>query len=541
LYPQDRSNQQELLNILPRAGAAFNDNSLEHLPTCHPETRVQLLQNIEDWSSDSRGHTIFWLRGLAGTGKSTIARTLASRLHEKQRLAGSFFFARGQGDRGRGKMFFTTLAFQLSAQSDYLGYIISEAINSNQDIINKKFHEQWRQLIYKPLQDCPLHEPRVVVIDALDECNSEQDVQELLKVISQVKDDTDCMLRFFITSRPEIPVKHGFDRMAYINFHDYALHDMDIGIVNQDIKTYLKSELKEIDRKYSGTDRDWPGQKEVDRLAGRAGKFFIYAATASRFIDQGGSSLFEERLIEILEDDSDGLEEIDKMYTQVLDHSIPANLRAKEERLFFERFQCIVGTIVLLFRPLTMLALGELLSRPGYMAPSHVTIDVDVIRRMLPPLGSILDIPKDDNATIQTFHLSFRDFLLNKERCTRKGFRVYEKKAHVYLVDCCINLMSAMLKKDICSLQEPGALSSELRSRKLDKHLPAHIQYACQYWVYHLKESGDSIDDGGRVHNFLQCHFLHWLEALGWMGKASEGIQAILSLEAYILVSYLRL
>jgi hypothetical protein len=130
------------MNWLPRASAAFSDNSLEHQPTCHPETRVQLLQDIENWSSDSQGRIIFWLKGLAGTGKSTIARTVASRLHKKQRLAGSFFFARGQGDRGRAKMFFTTLAFQLSAQSDYLGYTIAEAINTDRDIINKKFHEQ---------------------------------------------------------------------------------------------------------------------------------------------------------------------------------------------------------------------------------------------------------------------------------------------------------------------------------------------------------------------------------------------------------------
>ena len=32
---------------------------------------------------------------------------------------------------------------------------------------------------------------------------------------------------------------------------------------------------------------------------------------------------------------------------------------------------------------------------------------------------------------------------------------------------------------------------------------------------------------------------VHWLEALGWIGKASEGIQVILSLEAHVPVSYL--
>ena len=40
-------------------------------------------------------------------------------------------------------------------------------------------------------------------------------------------------------------------------------------------------------------------------------------------------------------------------------------------------------------------------------------------------------------------------------------------------------------------------------------------------------------------HLFHNTHLLHWLEALGWIGKTSEGIQAILSLEAHVLVSSL--
>jgi hypothetical protein len=41
------------------------------------------------------------------------------------------------------------------------------------------------------------------------------------------------------------------------------------------------------------------------------------------------------------------------------------------------------------------------------------------------------------------------------------------------------------------------------------------------------------------VHQFLQVHLLHWLEALSWMQKVSEGIYAITSLESIIAVSQL--
>jgi NACHT domain len=380
---------------------------------CHSKTRVELLQDIEDWSEDSQGRPIFWLKGLAGTGKSTIARTIASKFDVKQRLGASFFFARGQGDRGHAKMFFTTLAFQLSALSESLGYTISEAIGASQDIVNKRCNEQWRHLICEPLEKFPFHRPMVIVIDALDECDNEQDVRELLRVISQVESIHACSLRFFITSRPEIPVKHGFDNMPYVRFRDYALHETDDCQVKHDIMVYLTSELENINRKYSSRRGDWPSQEDICCLAGQAGKFFIYAATACRFIDQGGPPLFKERLADILEDDSDGSEEIDKMYAQILDDSIRKFLD-KEKRRFLGRFQCIVGALVLLFSPLGMAAMNGLLSELSQ-------ITTETIQRTLLPFGSILDIPESEDIPISPFHLSFRDFLLNEERCMSRA------------------------------------------------------------------------------------------------------------------------
>ena len=65
------------------------------------------------------------------------------------------------------------------------------------------------------------------------------------------------------------------------------------------------------------------------------------------------------------------------------------------------------------------------------------------------------------------------------------------------------------------------------------------LQYSCVYWVQHLQKSNAKLSDYNQVYQFLQKHFLHWLEALGWIGKISEGIQAILSLKAHVPVSYL--
>jgi hypothetical protein len=77
------------------------------------------------------------------------------------------------------------------------------------------------------------------------------------------------------------------------------------------------------------------------------------------------------------------------------------------------------------------------------------------------------------------------------------------------------------------------------QTSQVEKVLPSEVQYACLYWVQHLQRSSSQVHDGEEAHLFLQAHLLHWLEALGWIGKTSEGIQAILSSEAHVPVSYL--
>ena len=55
-------------------------------PKCLDGTRVDLLQQIREWASSSDSPNIFLLTGIAGTGKSTIARTVAEEFKTKKSL-----------------------------------------------------------------------------------------------------------------------------------------------------------------------------------------------------------------------------------------------------------------------------------------------------------------------------------------------------------------------------------------------------------------------------------------------------------------------
>jgi hypothetical protein len=86
-------------------------------------------------------------------------------------------------------------------------------------------------------------------------------------------------------------------------------------------------------------------------------------------------------------------------------------------------------------------------------------------------------------------------------------------------------------------VKTPGVFVAEIERDKVDQSLPPELQYACLYWVQHFQRSLAHLHDDDEVHRFLQEHFLHWLEALGWMGRVSEGIYAVTTLEPITAVS----
>ena len=99
--------------------------------------------------------------------------------------------------------------------------------------------------------------------------------------------------------------------------------------------------------------------------------------------------------------------------------------------------------------------------------------------------------------------------------------------------------MSNSLKQDVCRQGAAGTLVADVDRSLIERCLPPEVRYACLYWIQHLQKSGTQLYDNDHVYQFLQEHLLHWLEALSWMGKTSEGILAILSLESLALVSLL--
>lgn len=126
------------------------------------------------WADNPDNCCIFWLSGRAGTGKSTIARTVARAFNYEKRLGASFFFSRDQKDRDVADKFFTSIAAQLTNLSPILKSNVYQAIEKPPPITQRSMREQWEQLIFQPLSALGASSETsltiAIVIDALDEC-----------------------------------------------------------------------------------------------------------------------------------------------------------------------------------------------------------------------------------------------------------------------------------------------------------------------------------------------------------------------------------
>jgi hypothetical protein len=279
----------------------------------------------------------------------------------------------------------------------------------------------------------------------------------------------------------------------------------------------LRHELANI-KEDKSLEEGWPSEADVQELVKKAGRLFIYAATACRFLSK--SRCPKKHLSEMLQVDSAGhssTKELDEMYKTILKNLIIDQDEDNDDvaGLFIQ----IVGSIVMLFDSLSAPALTKLLA-----------VLPDEMNATLEPLRSVLNVPEDKTSPIQLFHLSFRDFLVDKNRCPDPQFWINEKTAHKNLFLSCLKLMSDHLRRDMCDLRLPGALATEVEKSKVEKCLPLEVQYACRYWIGHLLQGNIELCDSEEVHEFLKEHFLHWLEALSLIWKIPEGIHSVIEL-----------
>ena len=151
---------------------------------CLRGTRKGVLREIESWLTSDQGQQIFWLNGLAGTGKSTIAQTFAEMAFANGKLGASFFCSRDSEGRSNLQAIFPTLAFQLAYQYPLFRKKLLQVLEAHPDVRQQSLCSQMEKLVIGPLKAA--HTQTLIIIDALDECKDEEPASAILSILSQI-------------------------------------------------------------------------------------------------------------------------------------------------------------------------------------------------------------------------------------------------------------------------------------------------------------------------------------------------------------------
>jgi len=416
---------------------------------------------------------------------------------------------------------------------------VRKEIESDPSIHHKPLKDQFEKLILNPIRmvDKPSQSTTMIIVfDALDECDILDDIKVVIHLLSQLQRSASIRLKFLVTSRPELPIQLGFKDIDG-KYEAIVLQEIPRPVIKHDITVFLEHDLAEIRRAYNQsveTDRqvpsDWPGA-DIQKLVDMAVPLFILAATICRFLRDRRLGRPQDQLQEFLHQKGSQGSNLNATYFPVVERLLSGLAGSIREKVI-ERFKHVVGSIVLLANPLSKASLARLLGAPL----SDVEDQLDL-------LHSVLSVPLDRCSPVRLLHLSFREFLIDPEKGGEDGkypFWVDERQTHHKLATRCLQLLSTpdVLKQDICNLQQPGAARTDITQQTIAACLPLEVQYACQYWVFHWKESKILIRDGDDVDCFLTRYLLQWLEALSIIGRFSESVGMIGDLLGCLSVSF---
>ena len=474
--------RQNLKNLNP---ADMNTATRE---CCLPGTRLDILDFITDWvTNPSLTQNVFWLYGLAGAGKSTLATTVANRFRELRRLGAFLTFDRNILTRSDPDVVIRTIAYYIGLFDSRLGAVISVAVQNEPGICQAPLDTQFTKLLLDPIKSTEvlLNEgPIIIVIDALDECGTAKSRKALLTVLVDQLPRLPSFIRLLITSRAVHDI-----RKAFNNHVNVCCRELDItSIVNEnDIHAYIGHEMVSIREENEELDmpQDWPGEDIVRALVQRSGGLFIWASTAVAFIHDGHDP--NDRLRILLQ------QEVRVQAESALDDLYITALRSAgkwDDETFCSDFRTILGTILTAFVPLSLESVDHLAGLKGKRPASHTISHFRCVLRW------------SDDGPVQIIHPSFSDFLLDRSRCQSPAWFIDGRLHRRSMTNRCLDTL-------VHTLEQPP-VGPDSHYWVHGDH-PKHLSYAARWWSEHLlqvDEANSEVVD--HLDMFLSGRLLPW-------------------------------
>ena len=468
-------------------------------------TREFVLKKVIGWATKEQGEegSTFWIHGLPGIGKTSLAHSICAILHEGYHLAGAFFCRRDDGNFNKPRHILPTLIHQLAIIFPHFRRLVGERLRNDANLTRGSMkHSLLLELTRKVSR--PPERSLIFVIDAFDECGDTKSRPDILRALTDAAAQTPW-LKIIITSRHETDIHHVFDTLVQSSHEQYNL-DADAAAPS-DLRVFAQNRFKMVAmRRFLPSP--WPEQSLFDGIISRAAGLFIFIETIALALEQDGdpTGYLEATL---RDSGGTGLTSLYKLYSSILKGRIthiPAD------------FRWMIGTLLTAapHRPLCEETIAELAG-----------VRVDLVKTWVENLDSLLYRDHRANGGIRVRHLSISDFFLSD--AAHGDYHVNLREANVHLGNACLKIMLEQLRFNICRLEDSRLANTAINDLQLriKENISDALQYSSVYWSDHIcfnPERG-SWEDLRRF--FEGPYALFWIEILSIMGMVSIGVPSL--------------
>ena len=430
---------------------------------------------------------ILLLTGGAGTGKSTIATTVAESCRRSGYLGCHLFFIRGKSDPST---VIRTISYNLAVSIPSIARLIDEEVKRGGELSSATLKSQFDILIRRPLSSIPsqISHPILIVLDAIDECGTPQSRHSLMHTLRNGIPSLHPTFRFLITGRPEEDIL-SFTPSPYVQ----SLHlDPQSNESMQNVSVYIEYELERLrTSNMMRVPSDWSWNENLQTLSQAANGLFIWASTAIKFVQE--EDLNRLGRLEELVSNARSLD-LNSLYITVLENALRWNEYASN--LFKDVFS-------LIFFSKSPLSIQDITGILGLQA--------DTTLNLLSCLRSLVSF--EEGQSIKIHHTSFYDYLVS---CVDERWRIDVDIQKTSIVNNCFDRMGELLRLNICELETSLVFNKDvpdLDERK-EKNIPSFLKYICCNWFNHLRDVPYSQELCEQLKSFAYVRLLFWFEVL---------------------------
>ena len=473
-------------------------------------TREFLLNKIITWAtaqpSQKNESNIYWIYGLPGIGKTTLAHSISERLHEQKQLAGAFFCRRDDPDLNDAGNILPTLINKLAIIFPTFRSIVAKHLRNDPNVTPESMKESLLLNLIRSLPRHPIHN-LVFVIDAFDECGDTMNRSGILRGLADAAAQA-SWLRIIVTSRPEIDIQRFFDGPAHSSHIRFDLAaDQEAGA---DLRTFAQRQFNLVaERWYLSTP--WPEESLFNKAISHANGLFIFIKTVVltlEYCDDPTESL--EATLQYSA--NTGLNSLYTLYSSILQSRIAPR---------DGKFQRVIGVLLATapYRSLCRETIAELAGvRPN------------LVKKWVDDLGSLLYEDEGAKKGVRVRHLSISDFFISGE-CPSE-YRVDRRDANIQLGISCLTTMIDQLRFNICKIGDSRLANADIQDlqSRIEENISDALQYSCLHWSNHLCSNLKNDNERGReqLRKFFEGRYpLFWIEALSLMGMVSTSVPSL--------------